>query len=45
MPAELDRCVEEVKKQKGVSKSMAYAICAKQTGWKRKKGGGWTNKK
>lgn len=40
MPAELDSCVESVMK-KGKSKSQAYAICSKRTGWVRKKGGGW----
>jgi hypothetical protein len=44
MPKILDKCVKKVKKQ-GKSKSSAYAICVKSTGWKKKKGGGWTKKK
>jgi hypothetical protein len=52
MPKKLEDCVQEVTKQqkeKGKSekeaKSSAYAICAKATGWVRKKGGGWTKRK
>jgi len=37
MPATLDRCVKKVQKQ-GKSKSSAYAICSKSTGWKVGKG-------
>jgi len=44
MPAVLDRCVSHVKAQ-GKSESRAYAICTTSTGWKRKKGGGWTKRK
>ena len=44
MPKELERCVKDVESQ-GKDKSSAYGICAKSTGWVRKKGGGWTNKK
>jgi hypothetical protein len=44
MPAELDSCVESVMKE-GKSKSQAYAICVKRTGWRRKKGGGWTKRR
>jgi len=40
-PKPLERCVRKVR-QKGHSKSSAYAICVKSTGWKKKKGGGWT---
>jgi hypothetical protein len=29
----------------GKSKDQAYGACAKSTGWKRKKGGGWRNDK
>lgn len=44
MPAKLDRCVRK-QTRKGVSKSRAYGRCVKSTGWARKKGGGWKNKK
>ena len=47
MPAKLDRCVKKVKakaKKKG-RKVNPYAVCAKSTGIKRKKGGGWTRGK
>jgi hypothetical protein len=42
MPAKLERCVKKVCAQ-GKSKSSAYAICAKSTGWTKKTGGGWKN--
>jgi hypothetical protein len=44
MPKELEKCVSDVKAS-GKSDSEAYGICAKSTGWVRKKGGGWKNKK
>jgi len=44
MPKKLDRCVRKVRKQ-GKSKSAAYGICSKSTGYKRKKGGGWSKRK
>jgi len=44
MPAILDSCVKKVMAQ-GKSESRAYGICVASTGWKRKKGGGWTKKK
>jgi hypothetical protein len=44
MPEKLDRCVRKVRK-KGYTKSEAYAICSKSTGWVRGKGGKWVNKK
>lgn len=44
MPKELDRCVQALISQ-GHSEQEAYAMCAKSTGWVRKKGGGWRNKK
>ena len=44
MPAKLDRCVKDVKKQ-GKDESSAYAICSSSTGIKRKKGGGWKKTK
>ena len=51
MPKKLEDCVSDVMKQQkkeGKStkdaKSAAYAICAKSTGWVRKKGGGWRKK-
>jgi len=43
MPKVLKRCVRKVGKKKGVKS--AYAICSKSTGYKRKKGGGWTKRK
>jgi len=43
-PPQLDRCVEQVM-AKGYSKDSAYAICVESTGWKKRKGGGWTKKK
>ena len=44
MPKKLEDCVSDLKVQ-GKDESTAYAICAKSTGWVRKKGGGWVNKK
>jgi len=44
MPEKLDRCVRKVKR-KGYTKSEAYAICAKSTGWVRGSGGKWVKKK
>ena len=44
MPEKLDRCVRKVKR-KGYTKSEAYAICAKSTGWVRGGGGKWVKKK
>jgi len=51
MPKKLEDCVQDVMKQQrkeGKSlkeaKSAAYGICAKSTGWVRKKGGGWRKK-
>jgi len=44
MPKKLEDCVSDLKNE-GKSESEAYAICAKSTGWVRKKGGGWMNKK
>jgi hypothetical protein len=44
MPKKLEDCVKDVM-AKGHSKDEAYGICAKSTGWKRKKGGGWKNDK
>lgn len=42
MPAKLDRCIKKVKKNSpGVN---PFAVCAKSTGIKRKKGG-WTKGK
>jgi hypothetical protein len=43
MPAALEKCVQGVQKS-GKSKSEAYAICSKKTGWVRSKNG-WKNKK
>lgn len=43
MPEILDRCVSKLM-AKGHSKSRAYAICTDSTGWKKKKGGGWTKR-
>jgi hypothetical protein len=47
MPAKLDRCVRKVKAQNaGKDKKVnPYAVCSKSTGYKRKKGGGWTKGK
>lgn len=44
MPKKLDRCVKKVM-AKGKTKSQAYGACAKSTGIKQKKGGGWTKGK
>ena len=44
MPKKLDSCVRKVM-AKGKSKSSAYAICSTSTGYKRKKGGGWTKRR
>ena len=44
MPKSLMNCVRKVKK-KGHDESSSYAICSKSTGWAKKKGGGWKNKK
>ncbi len=44
MPKQLDDCVKKVM-QKGYTKSQAYAICAKSTGWVKRSGGKWINKK
>jgi hypothetical protein len=44
MPAVLESCIRKVMAQ-GKSKDAAYAICAKSTGYKRKKGGSWSKKK
>ena len=44
MPASIKKCVKDVEAQ-GKDKSAAYGICAKSTGWVRKKGGGWRNEK
>lgn len=43
MPKVLERCVKKVKSS-GTAKD-PWAICVKATGYKRKKGGGWTKKK
>ena len=40
MPKVLERCVQKVRAQ-GNAKN-AYAICVESTGYKRKRGGGWT---
>jgi len=47
MPAKLDRCVRKVraKNRKSKKKVNPYAVCVTSTGYKRKKGGGWTKKK
>jgi hypothetical protein len=44
MPKKLDRCVRKVMR-KGYTKSQAYAICSKSTGWVRGPGGKWIKKK
>ena len=44
MPKKLENCVNKVQRS-GKDESSAYAICAKSTGIKRKKGGGWTRGK
>ena len=43
MPAELDRCVRKVSAKDGVDDP--WAVCIASTGWKRKKGGGWSKSK
>ena len=44
MPRKMMSCVRKVQAQ-GKSKSSAYGICSKSTGWVKKSGGGWRNKK
>ena len=44
MPKKLEKCVRKVRR-KSSKKTNPYAVCAKSTGWVRKKGGGWRNKK
>ena len=44
MPKQLEDCVKKVRR-KGYTKSEAYAICSKATGWVRGKGGEWVKKK
>lgn len=44
MPKQLEKCVQDLI-DSGKDKGEAYAICGKSTGWVRKKGGGWKNKK
>jgi len=44
MPKQLEKCVQDLI-DTGKKKDDAYAICASSTGWIRKKGGGWKNKK
>jgi len=44
MPAVLDSCIKKVMAQ-GKSESRAYGICVASTGWKKKTGGGWTQRK
>ena len=44
MPKKITSCVSKLQRS-GKSKSSAYAICSKSTGWVRKSGGGWRNKK
>ncbi len=44
MPKQLEDCVKKVRR-KGYTKSEAYAICSKSTGWVRGKGGKWVKKK
>jgi len=44
VPQKLESCVKKVRR-KGYSKSSAYAICAKSTGWRRGKGGKWIKRK
>ena len=43
MPKKLERCVEKVKRNS--PNANPYAVCAESTGWVRKKGGGWVNKR
>jgi hypothetical protein len=44
LPKKLEDCVKKLI-AKGYTKSKAYAICVESTGFKKKKGGGWTKKK
>lgn len=44
MPKKLDDCVKKLM-AKGKTKSQAYAICSKSTGYKKAKGGKWTKRK
>jgi len=44
MPKKLEDCVQGVISS-GKTKSEAYAICGKKTGWVKKEGGGWKNTK
>ena len=44
MPKIIDRCVEKLRR-KGKSKSAAYGMCSKSTGFKKCKGGKWRKKK
>ncbi len=44
MPQKLESCVKKVCAQ-GHSKSSAYALCSKSTGWTRSEGGGWKNER
>ena len=41
-PPKLDRCIKKVKKNS--PNVNPYAVCAKSTGYVRKKGGGWKKK-
>ena len=43
MPRKLERCVAKVRRNSPGANP--YAVCAKSTGWVKKKGGGWRNKK
>jgi len=43
MPKVLDDCVKKLK-AKGHSQSSAFAICSKQTGFVKAKGGKWVRK-
>ena len=44
MPKKLTDCVRKVQAQ-GKSKSSAYGICCKSTGWRKGKGNSWHNVK
>jgi hypothetical protein len=44
MPENLMKCVADMI-AKGHSQESAYAICSASTGWIKRKGGGWKNKK
>jgi hypothetical protein len=44
MPAILDQCVKKLMRQ-GKTKSQAFAICSKTTGWKKGKKGKWIKRK